>query len=83
MAAEASEEIATRLLAALESSLVSLRDFPFAGAAREEFGVGLRVVFHGSYALYYMPQPDEVVIIRVLHGARDATALALRGGFNP
>ena len=58
-----------------------LRDF--AGAARDEFAAGLRVVFHGSYALYYTPQPDAVTIIRVLHGARDAAVLAERGGFNP
>jgi toxin ParE1/3/4 len=41
----------------------------------------LRVTFHGAYAIYYRPMPDAVVIIRVLHGARDAAAIAMRGGF--
>jgi toxin ParE1/3/4 len=41
----------------------------------------LRVIFHRSYAIYYRPLPDAVVIIRVLRGARDAAALADRGGF--
>jgi toxin ParE1/3/4 len=39
------------------------------------------VTFHGTHAIYYTPLPDAVVIIRVLHGARDAAALARRGGF--
>jgi toxin ParE1/3/4 len=42
---------------------------------------GLRVTFHRTYAIYYRPDPEEVVIVRVLHGARDVTAIADRGGF--
>jgi len=41
----------------------------------------LRVVFHGSYAIYYRPTPDAIVIVRVLHGKRDAEAIAEGGGF--
>jgi len=58
-----------------------VRHFPFAAPARNEFAPGLRVTFHASYAIYYQPLPDAIVIIRVLHGARDAAALARRGGF--
>jgi toxin ParE1/3/4 len=39
------------------------------------------VTFHGAYAIYYMPRPEALVIVRVLHGARDAIAVAERGGF--
>jgi toxin ParE1/3/4 len=46
------------------------------------FAPGLRVTFHGSYALYYIHTDDELVIVRVLHGARDAAALADRGAFS-
>jgi toxin ParE1/3/4 len=60
---------------------VPLRHFPLAAPAREQFAAGLRVTFHGGYAIYYRPLSDAVVIIRVLHGARDAAALAGRGGF--
>jgi plasmid stabilization system protein ParE len=31
--------------------------------------------------IYYQPHPNEIVIIRVLHGARDVTAIAEHGGF--
>lgn len=58
-----------------------LRHFPLGGAAREHLAPGLRVTFHAAYALYYRPLPDAVVIVRVLHGARDSVALAERGGF--
>ena len=51
------------------------------GPRRESFAAGLRVTFHGPYAIYYTPGTDDLVIIRVLHGARDAAAIADRGGF--
>jgi toxin ParE1/3/4 len=41
----------------------------------------LRVTFEGSYAIYYVASTTEIVLVRVLHGARDAAALAERGGF--
>jgi len=31
--------------------------------------------------MYYVHDEDELVIVRVLHGARDAAALADQGGF--
>jgi len=52
-----------------------------AGPSREQFAAGLRVTFEGNYAIYYTSTATELVIIRVLHGARDAAALADRGGF--
>jgi toxin ParE1/3/4 len=58
-----------------------VRHFPLAAPAREQFGPGLRVTFRDPYAIYYRPLADAVVIIRVLHGARDAAAIASRGGF--
>lgn len=68
-------------MAALWESLSPLRRFPEAGAPRPTLGMGLRVVFHERYAVYYPPMPAEVVVIRVLHGARDARAVGEGGGF--
>jgi len=59
-----------------------LRQFPEGGPRREQLAPGLRVTFHAPYAIYYMPLADAVVVVRVLHGARDAAALAERGGFD-
>jgi len=58
-----------------------LRHFPLSGPARERLSPGLRVTFHSPYAVYYKEFSDAVVIIRVIHGARDISALAERGGF--
>lgn len=51
------------------------------GPQREQFGPNLRVVFHSHYAIYYLPAEHELIIVRVLHGARDALAIAEQGGF--
>jgi toxin ParE1/3/4 len=58
-----------------------VRQFPLAAPAREQLAPGLRVTFHKAYAIYYRPLADAVVIVRVLHGARDISALAEGGGF--
>jgi toxin ParE1/3/4 len=58
-----------------------LRHFPLTGPAREQLAAGLRMTFHRPYAIYYKALPEAVVIIRVIHGARDIDALAEQGGF--
>ncbi|MSO99639.1 MAG: type II toxin-antitoxin system RelE/ParE family toxin [Acetobacteraceae bacterium] len=55
IASEASEEVASRFIMAIEAALEPVRYFPFAAPGREAFGPGLRVAFHGSYAIYYRP----------------------------
>jgi plasmid stabilization system protein ParE len=48
---------------------------------REHFAPALRAAFSGAYAIYYVHDGRELVIVRVLHGARDVVALAAHGGF--
>jgi toxin ParE1/3/4 len=81
LASEASEGIATRFVAALEATFEPLRHFPLSGPSREQLAPGLRVMFHSPYAVYYTVLSEAVVIVRVIHGARDIAALADRGGF--
>jgi toxin ParE1/3/4 len=54
---------------------------PLAAPRREQFAPGLRVTFHRKYAIYYLSAAGELTIVRVLHGARDAKAIAEGGGF--
>jgi toxin ParE1/3/4 len=54
---------------------------PFSGAPRFYLAPDLRVIFHQKYAVYYLPRPGEIVIVRVLHGSRDVSAIAEAGGF--
>jgi toxin ParE1/3/4 len=54
---------------------------PLSGNARDQLAPDLRVTFHGRYAIYYTPRKSELVIVRVIHSARDVAALAEHGGF--
>lgn len=58
-----------------------MRSSPLMGTPREQFAVGLRVTFHHPYAIYYQVSEPELIIVRVLHGARDVAAMAEQGGF--
>jgi toxin ParE1/3/4 len=78
---EASEATATRLIGKIRNDCEPLRHFPLAAPSRENFARGLRVSFSGSYAIYFLSNRDELTIVRVLHGARDAAAVAEHGGF--
>jgi toxin ParE1/3/4 len=73
--------VATKFVATIEAVFEPLRHFPLSGPAREQFAPGLRVTFHSPYAIYYKPLSDALVIVRVIHGARDVEAIAERGGF--
>jgi toxin ParE1/3/4 len=74
--------VATRFVREIEAAFEPVRNFPLAAAARDQLAAGLRVTFHGRHAIYYRPLADAVVIVRVLHGARDVAAIARRGGFS-
>lgn len=65
----------------IEAAFEPVRYFPLAAPARDRLGPGLRVTFHRDYAIYYQPRPGEIIIVRVLHGARDVAAIAERGWF--
>ena len=69
------------MLAKIEAASRKLPQFPLSGPSRDQFAKGLRVTFAGNYAIYYVASATEIVIVRVLHGARDAAAIAERGGF--
>ena len=69
-------------MSAIESKFNVLIDAPMMGAKREMFAPGLRVTFHDPYAIYYAPMVEDLIIVRVLHGARDVAAIAERGGFD-
>jgi toxin ParE1/3/4 len=70
------------LLGRIEAAFEGLLTFPEANPSREQLGRGLRVTFVGNYAIYYLAWETDVTIVRVLHGARDAAAIAERGGFS-
>jgi toxin ParE1/3/4 len=52
-----------------------LRQFPEMSRAREQLAPGLRALPYRDYVVHYLAEPDEPVIVRVVHGARDARAI--------
>ncbi len=58
------------------------RYFPLACPARDYLAPGLRVAFTGNYAVYDQHDDGRLIVVRVLHGARDLDALAGHGGFS-
>lgn len=67
--------MADAFVSALQRHFEPLRLFPDSGAPRDHLQPGLRVVFHQRYAIYYRHSADALVILRVVHGARDINAL--------
>jgi toxin ParE1/3/4 len=59
----------------LETKCDTLGVFPGMGVARHDVAVGLRMLPHGSYLIFYHEQEDHVRIERILHRARDVDTL--------
>ena len=47
---------------------------PLAYVVRPELGENIRCCAHGRYLILFQPSDQEVLIVRVLHGARDLSA---------
>lgn len=50
---------------------------PMLGRLRPEFGPDVRSFPHGDYLVFYRPASQGVGIVRVVHGARDLSALKM------
>ncbi len=62
---------AERWLSTLIENFAFLADFPHTGRERPAFGDGVYVFPYGKYLMLYEIAPDHVVIVHVIHGARD------------
>ena len=78
---EASESLAADFLTRIESRFNQALQAPFSGAPRPVLAPELRVMFYEKYAIYYLPRPEEIIVVRVLHGSRDIVSIAGDGGF--
>ncbi len=72
---ERNPRAADRLVDGMFELCQTLAEQPFMGRRRPELSDAgnIRSLPHGSYVVYYLPAPDGVQILRVLHGARDVT----------
>lgn len=48
---------------------------PLSFPARPDFGPGVRSALYGNYVIIFLIENEEVVIARVVHGARDIESL--------
>ena len=61
---------ADRFLHLLQSRFDQLLRSPLSGESQAQFRSGLRSIVEGSYIIFYEPRPNDILIYRVLHGAR-------------
>lgn len=66
---------ATAFLREIEALFETLASQPTMGRERSELAEGLRSFPIGRYVVYYLPWPDGVDVVRVLHSARDVARL--------
>jgi toxin ParE1/3/4 len=59
----------------LKQRCIAIGSNPQAARPRPKWGKGVRAVVYGNYIIAYRDEPDEVVILRVIHGARDIDRL--------
>jgi toxin ParE1/3/4 len=68
-------ETADQLLHRLNTKINSLADFPDRGVLREDLKIGVRMSVEGKFLIFYEPYKATVLILRVIHGARDLNEL--------
>lgn len=70
-----SERAAERLLDRVDATIERLGQYPMIGAPRDALARGLRSirVRPFRYLIFYRASADEIVLIRLLHGARSLT----------
>ncbi len=73
--AEGSPQTATAFIHRIEEKFEPLRHHPELGPQRDQLAPGLRAHFYRDYVIYYNFTDTEVIVIRVVHGSRDAAAL--------
>jgi toxin ParE1/3/4 len=65
---------ADALLVRIEELFDMLARTPLAGRARNELVVKLRSFPVGNYVIFYIPLPDGIEVVRVMHGRQDIDA---------
>ena len=66
---------ARRVVERLRTQARKLAATPGIGRSRKDLRPDLLSFPVGRHVLFYRPQPDGIVLVRVIHGARDLPAL--------
>lgn len=65
-------------MAGFERVFDLLREHPNAGQSRSEYGGGFRSFSYHPHRIFYRCDGDVVLIVRILHAARDASNVLRR-----
>lgn len=73
-----SEKAAERLLDRVEATIERLQQYPMMGAPRDSLAPGVRSIRARPFRhlIFYRVAKDEIILIRILHGARRLEAQA-------
>lgn len=71
---------ADRWVDELDAVFGRLATQPMMGRARPELAQDLRSLPFRRYVIFYLPLPDGIDVVRVLHSARDVDGDLLAGG---
>lgn len=63
------------MLDAIAARILQLTDFPESGPRRPEIAADARALTVGNYLVLYRTTPENVEILRIVHGARDVRTL--------
>lgn len=75
--AQDSRERARDFVARMKARCERIGDNPLAAPLRPKWGENVRGIVFGSYLIAYRIEGDEVLILRVFHGARDISRLKI------
>lgn len=64
-------QAADRIVSRIYDAETRLADFPELGRARDDLRPGMRSWSVGSYLIFYRVEAARLVVVRILHGARD------------
>jgi len=71
---------ADRWVDELDTAFSRLATQPLMGRSRPELAPDLRSLPFRRYVIFYIPLPDGIDVVRVLHSARDVDGDLLAGG---
>lgn len=79
IAEQASDRRAREFLRKIYSQMQIYASQPNAGRSRDELKQGMRSFLYNRYIVFYQPEEDGIMIVRVLHGSQDLNAMDYEG----
>ena len=70
-------ERACSFIESIKERCIKIGENPTAARLRSEWGPQIRAIVFGNYLIIYRKEEDEVLILRVIHGARDIDQLTI------